>query len=343
MPDTSNLPVGLQSATLAEGPGNNVGDKLGGAGLAFGDLVKQVGMSVAETQRRLNETCAATANSLASTTVDVIAVQATEYYEDGRVKENKNITMPLPLVNFIDPVNYEMATVHLQGVFQASEFKAANLNTTDSSRFGGSASLHLGGWLSSPSAGSGVAAAGAAAASGSGGSYNYASQGSSHTESGSASTQAYEFGQVRMNAEMIPRDDIGVPKPNHIVRGPSLLMVPQELVTDPERPSAEDPLEERSVVVKVTYRRQPTSAAPAGAPIPGASFAIETGGLPWNYCNAAGVVDESPPSELRATDENGVLYFKVRRTFTEGEDTTLRSFALTARIGLVASSVPVNL
>jgi hypothetical protein len=343
MPDIANLPVGLQSATLAEGPGANVGDKLGGAGLAFGDLVKQVGMSVAETQRRLNETCAATANSLASTTVDVIAVQATEYYENGAVKENKNITMPLPLVNFVDPVNYEMANVHLQGVFYASEFKAANVNTTDSSRFGGSASLHLGGFLGSPSAGSGVAAAGAAAASGSGGSYNYASQGSSHTEVSSGSKHSYEFGQVRMNAEMIPRDDIGVPKPNHIVRGPSLLMVPQELVTVPATPSAEHPLRERYTVVKITYRRQPRAASPGGAPIEGASFAIETGGLPWNYCNPAGVVDDSPESTFKETDRNGVLYFKVRRVFTAGEDTTPRSFALSARIGLVASSVPVNL
>lgn len=343
MPDTQNLPVGLQSMTLAEGPANSVGDKLGGAGLAFGDLVKQVGMAVAQTQRRLNETCAATANSLATTTVDVIAVQATEYNEDGTVKDNRNITMPLPLVNFIDPVNYEMATVHLQGVFQASEFKAANLTTTDASRYNGSTSLHLGGWFSGPSAGSGVQQAANAALNGSGGSYNYASQGNTHTESGSATQQAYEFGQVRMNAEMIPRDDIGVPKPNHIVRGPSLLLVPQELKTEPVTPTAEHPLTERSIIVKVTYRRRPTADEPEGTPIEGASFAIETGGLPWNYCSSVGLVDETEASTFKETDEDGVLYVKVRRTFTAGEDTALRSFIVTARIGLIATSVPVNL
>jgi hypothetical protein len=337
MPDTSILPVGLQSTTLAEGVGNTVGDKLGGAGLAFGDLVKQVGMSVAETQRRLNETCAATANALANTTVDVIAVQATEYGDDGSVDANRNITMPLPLVNFIDPVNYEMSEVHLQGVFYASEFKAANLTTTDSSRFNGSASLHLGGWFSGTSAGAGVTAAAAAAASGSGGSYNSATESATHTESGSATKQSYEFGQVRMNAEMIPRDDIGVPKPNHIVRGPSLLLVPQELKTLPQTPTAEHPLTERSVIVKLSYRRR------NGDAIPDASFAVETGGLPWNYCNAAGVVDETDDSEFMETSSAGELYVKVRRTFTAGEDTAMRSFVVTARIGLIATSVPVNL
>lgn len=344
MAETSNLPAGLRSATLAEDAASGLGGTLDGAGMALGDLVKQVGMAVADTQRRLNETCASTANALAGTMVDVVAVRHTEYDDEGNVVEGANITMELPLVGFVDPVNYEMSQVHLQGVFQASEFKSAHAGSSGGSHSHGGASLYLGGYGAGPGVAAGLNAAAGAAQGGAAGGYAYGARSSSSAEYGGAYTHQREFGQVRMNAEMVPRNDIGVPKPRHVVRGPTLLVVPQGVASTPAHPTAESPLAERSSVVKVTYRKRPSQADTVGAPIAGASFAVEADGLQWGYCNAAGtVVDDSDVSTFRQTDANGVLYFKVRRVFAPGEDTAPRSFALSARIGLVQSTVPVAL
>lgn len=338
MPDTTSAPVVQQTA----GPGTNVGDKLDGAGMALGDLVRQVGMSVAETQRRLNESCAATANALASQTVDIVAVRHTDYGDDGTYEATSgDITMPLPLINFVDPVNYEMTQVHLQGVFQATEIRSASNSSSGSTSYYGGSSLHLGGFFSQPGVGGGLNAVANQAASGSGS--GYASQYTNSTQYGAASRQETEFGQVRMNAEMTPRNDIGVPKPRHIIRGPNLMLVPQGILTTPAAPTVDRPLEERRTIVKAVYRRRPSADAKDGAGIVGAWFVVEAGGLEWSYCNAAGVVDDSAISTYTKTDANGELYFAVRRRFTPGEDTTPRAFAVSARIGLVDSTVPVTL
>lgn len=338
MPDTQSAVVQMETA----GPGSNVGNKIDAAGMALGDLVKHVGMSVAATQQALNASCAATANALASTTVDIIAVRHTDYKDDGSYDETSgNIMMPLPLVNFVDPVNYEMTQVHLQGVFYASEIRTGSTSSTESSRYAGGASLHLGGFLSQPGVQNGLNAVTGQAVNGSGA--GWGSQSSTATQSGAASRQETEFGQVRMSAEMTPRNDIGVPKPRHIIRGPSLMLVPQGIATVPAAPTPEHPLEERRTIVKVSYRRRPTETARNGAGIKDASFVVEAGGLDWAYCSQAGVVDESSTSTYTRTNADGELFFVVRRRFTPGEDITPRAFSVSARIGLVNSTVPVML
>jgi hypothetical protein len=338
MPDTQSPAVTVETA----GPGSNVGDKIDTAGMALGDLVKHVGVAVAATQARLNDSCAATANSLATTTVDIIAVRHTDYNDDGTYAETSgNIMMPLPLVNFVDPVNYEMTEVHLQGVFQASEIRSASSYGTDSSRGYAGASLHLGGFFGGASLAGGLNAATSQAQNGSGSGYGSVS--STSSDYGSSSRTETEFGQVRMNAQMTPRNDIGVPKPRHIIRGPSLLLVPLGVATEPRTPTAEAPLEERRVIVKASYVRRPTAARPAGEPIANASFTVETSGLDWSYCSEAGVPDDSSASTYTKTKANGELFFVVRRRFTPGEDTTPRAFSVSARIGLVSSTIPVTL
>ena len=340
MPEINNLPVGLESAALSvTGPGTDVANTLDGAGMALGDLVKHVGMAVAETQRRLNEACADTSNKLASTLVDVVAVRHTKYHDDGRYESGGNITTKLPLINFMDPVNYEMTEVRLQGQFYASEIKSANTTSTDTTRYASSTSVHLGGWLQQPGVANGVNAAAAAAQTGSG--TGYASQSQVGSMNGSASASEYQFGQVRMNAEMTPRNDIGVPKPRHIVRGPTLLLLPRGIVTDPATVTPDAPLRQRSTVVRVSYRRRPAEGQQEGNGIAGKSFTIETSGLDWTFCDSNGVPNET--SAFTQTDNAGDLYFLVRRSCLPGEDTAQRAFTLTARIGLVNASVAVML
>ena len=75
MPNETNLPVGAGTRSLAIVSDANVSGEISQAGVAFGDLVETTGMAVAETQNRLNTTSADSATALASTQVDVIAVQ----------------------------------------------------------------------------------------------------------------------------------------------------------------------------------------------------------------------------------------------------------------------------
>jgi hypothetical protein len=340
MADTTNLPVGMQTGTLSvNGPGTDVAGTLDGAGMALGDLVKQVGMAVAETQRRLNDSCAETANTLAGTLVDVVAVRHTHYNDNGTYASGGNINSRLPLANFMDPVNYHLADVRLQGMFYASEIKSASTTSTDTSRYSSSTSIHLGGFMSQPGLAAGVGAAADAARNGTGS--GYASQYETGTQTGTASASEYQYGQVRMNAEMVPRNDIGVPKPRHVVRGPTLLLLPRGVATRPAVVAPEAPLQERSTVVRVSYRRRPTETAKEGSGIKDASFVVETGGLEWSFCDEDGVKNETV--EYTRTDASGDLYFVVRRGFAPGADTAPRAWTLTARIGLVNASVSIML
>lgn len=340
MPEFSILPAGLESSTLSvTGPGTDVASTLDGAGMALGDLVKQVGMAVAETQRRLNDSCADTANTLANTMVDVVAVRHTRYNDDGSYNTSGNIVTQMPLAAYAEIVNYEVSELRLQGQFYASEIKAANTTSTDTTRHATSTSVHLGGWFQQPGVASGVNAAATAAQTGSG--TGYSMQSHVGTMNGSASASEYQAGQVRMNAEITPRNDIGVPRARHVVRGPSLLLLPRGVTTFPAVVSAEAPLQRRSTVVRVSYRRRPTEGQQQGTGIKDASFVVETSGLEWSFCLENGTPDET--SAATRTDANGDLYFVVRRNFAPGDDTTPRAFTLTARIGLVNASVAVML
>jgi hypothetical protein len=340
MPEFSNLPVGLESGTLSvTGPGTDVASTLDGAGMALGDLVRQVGMAVAETQRRLNENCAETANTLATTMVDVVAVRHTQYNNDGSYRAGGNINSRMPLINYVELVNYEVSDLRLQGQFYASEIKSASTTSTDNTRYASSTSVHLGGWFQQPGVANGVNAAATAAQTGSG--TGYASQSHVGTMTGSASSSEYQAGQVRMNAELTPRDDLGVPKPRHVVRGPSLLLLPRGINTFPATVTEQAPLQWRSCVVRVSYLRRPTEGQQVGTGIKDASFVVETSGLEWNFCQEDGTVDETPASTK--TNAAGDLFFVVRRTFRPGDDTAPRAFTLTARIGLVNASVAVML
>ena len=346
MPDTNHLPVGLGSTTLAEGAESTTAERLEQAGLALGELVKSVGNAVAATQRQMNETCAATANALATTMVDIVAVRHKEYEDDGSLSDTGNLShkMPLPLVNFVDPVNYEMTRVHLQGLFYASDFRSASASSVDTSSAAGSGHLYLGGVFSSPALSGGLSSVAAAAQTGTGADYAYGSQSTTSSQTGTASQQQYDYGTIRMNAEMTPRTDIGVPKPNHVIRGPSVLLVAQNVRQVPTTVTPDAPLQERSSIIHLTFRRRPTAAKPEGELIPGAGFTIEASGLTWEYCDAAGTVDESETSALRTThEETGDLYFVVRRRFEPGADTAPRSFVVTARRGLLQTSIAVSL
>jgi hypothetical protein len=329
-----DLPVGLDTATLALNDPPSTADSQAKAGAALADVVKQVGMAVADTQKRLNEIAANTATSLATTQVDVIAARSKVYDDNGVLTDERNLTMKLPLVNFIDPVNYEVSRVRIQGMFSATEIRtetSVGIQTNVTNQSGG---LLLGPLAFGQTSYQNV---------------------STDTEVGQTYHSDQAYGYVRMNAEIRPRSDIGVPRPNQLIHGPNLLLVPQEVKEDHQGGDPNRPVIARTVIIKLSYRRRADVDHPAGVPIDNQTFAIETPGLLWSFCDSTGR-DENDPAyagyataleNLRKTT-NGELFLKVRRDFPPAagngaapQDTSQQPFIVSARIGMVQNTVAV--
>jgi hypothetical protein len=288
----------------------NAGNSLAAAGSDFGTLIKGVGNAVAQTQVDLTKTSVDSTSALASTIVDVIAVQETTYDDNGNIAESKAFTQKLPLIDFIDPVFYQWTQVRLQGRFLISEIATA-ANAT-SSRFTSkdNSQQHglfviLGGGQTSDS-------------------WTYGtSQVSTHTD------QAQAVGIARMYAQLNPRTNVGVPKPTQVVQGPSLNVVQGEMQ---ELPGGGAAPTSRTLSLLLQLRRMD------GTPIPGKSISVETDGTPWGFSDAA----------KTTTDAAGNLSIKLERTFlatvppAPPPNTAPVPTVVTVRVGLVSNSVTVT-
>jgi hypothetical protein len=295
------IPVGSFTSTLAVGDAN-IQPEIDRAGRSFGNLVLTTGKAVAETQRRLNETGAATATALANTLVDVIALQEKVYDDQGNVSQVLNHVEHLPLVNFIDPVFYEWSQVRLQGVFTAKELASATSS---------SASDHQ----SDNKSGQG----GLLVIFG-GGRTTFDAEGSTK-ETSTNSDSDLSFGNVRMNALLQPRQDVGVPRPTQVIQGPRLAII-HGSVTDVREGTV---LTARTMDVLIQYHRRD------GTPIAGKPISVETPGVSWSFTGA------------QTTDASGNLQIQLRREFLDADaDRTQKDFVVTARIGIVQNSTTVT-
>jgi hypothetical protein len=280
----------------------NVSDELRGAGIAFGTLVERTGAAVAATQLQLDTSSAATASALASTLVNVIAVRERVFRDDGTLDHVTNHVRPLPLISFIDPVFYQWTSVRLQGEFFAREFAASSessSNTSSSSNalFGSGVSMFLGPGL-----------------------LNVSRTSTSRTAEAEVSTDV-SLGRIRASALLEPRDDVGIPKPNQVIRGPRLALIQGEIADEMDGGT----LAGRTMSMLLQFTRRDGSA------IVGKALSIETSGVPWRHLGAG------------VTDAAGQIQSELRRDFLdEDADTTPANFIITARIGLVSNSVTVT-
>jgi hypothetical protein len=282
----------------------NVSDELARSGMSFGKLVELTGNAVAETQSKLNATGAAMASALATTQVDVIAVQESIYDDDGTLDQSRTYTRKLPLVNFIDPVFYEWSAVRLQGEFYASEF-VSGTQTSSSSAAGTSSRANVGFGI--------ILGAG------------YTFYGSSRSSSQATVTASSDrsFGHVRASALLQPRRDIGVPAPRQVTRGPSLSIVAgaiADVMTGGK-------LVARTMSALLELHRQD------GTAITGKAISIETDGAPWSF--------STPGAET--TDASGRVAITLKREFLgDTPDTAPKDVVLSARLGLVSNSTTLT-
>jgi hypothetical protein len=305
MTTSLTVPIGSNTTTLALPGTADVSDELSRAGMSFGKLVELTGKAVAETQLKLNETGAAMASTLATTLVDVIAVQESIYDDAGNLNESKTFTRKLPLINFIDPVFYEWSAVRLQGQFSASEL----VTSTEAS----SSTLALSSGFGGVGISFGVIGVGGIADS------------ISSSNSSSDINQSFDrsFGHVRASALLEPKRDIGVPPPRQVVRGPSLSVIAGEI----KDVITTGVLTARTMSALLELRKQD------GTPIAGKSISIETDGAPWSFT--------TPGAET--TNAAGQVALTLRRDFLGAtSDTTPKDVVLSARLGLVSNSTTLT-
>lgn len=316
--------LGIAGSAMATGTSRGepeVTGELRGAGIAFGDLIRATGEAVANTQRQLNDTSAATATALAQNKVDVIAVQEKIFDDAGTLTEVQTHTRKLPLVNFIDPVFYEWSSVRLQGTFYAREFTSESGSSSSSSASsttsggGGGFSIEFGGISK------GIAAAALGKlAGGSGSSSSDPSSSGSSSQSASASSDI-SMGTMRLNALLRPRRDVGVPRPNQAIQGPRLAVIEGAIV------DVAGPPHVRTLNVLIEYRRRD------GSPIEGKAISIDTHGVPWTFVDAAQV----------ETDEEGRVEIQLRREFLDPDAvTTPIDVVVETHIGMVSNSTTVT-
>lgn len=304
MLNTLLSPVGAGSAALALPGTADVSDELKRSGMSFGKLVEFTGQAVADTQLKLNQTGATMASVLATTQVDVIAVQESIYDDDGNLDESKTFTRKLPLINFIDPVFYEWTAVRLQGQFWAREMVTSN--ESSSSSF-------------SSSSGSGNAGLGIIFGVG----FMADSFSSSKVDTNVDTTSDRSFGHVRASALLQPKRDIGVPAPRQVVRGPSLSVVAGEI----QDQIVGGKIVSRTMSALLELRKRD------GTAISGKAISIETDGAPWTFT--------TPGAET--TDANGQVAITLRRDFLgDTPDTAPKDIILSARLGMVSNSTTLT-
>jgi hypothetical protein len=282
----------------------DVTDELGRSGMSFGKLVELTGKAVADTQLKLNQTGAQMASMLATTQVDVIAVQESVYDDEGNLDASKNYTRKLPLINFIDPVFYEWTAVRLQGQFWATELVSGAQNkTTTTAQKSRTANTGL------------MILLGVGSTSGS------FSSTTSTTEVDASVDRSY--GHVRASALLQPKRDIGVPAPRQVVRGPSLNVVAGEI----QDVNDDTAIVGRTMQALIELRKQD------GTPIAGKSVSIEADGAPWTFT--------TPGAET--TDAAGQLAITLRRDFVgETPDLSPRDVVVSVRLGLVSNNTTLT-
>lgn len=234
----------------------DVSGQLANAGMAFGDLVKLTGKSVADTQTKLNKTAADSTSALAQTLVDVIAVQELDYDDNGNVTGEQTFTQQLPLIDFVDPVLYQWSQVRLQGRFTASQFATTASTDTHSNTSTDS----------SGQAGIGIIF---------GGGYNNFQFDDSQTHVDTSFRVEDSVGLIRMNAVLEPRHDIGVPKPRQAIVGPQI-SIDAGPIADVGAPATA-----RTMEAVITFTNS------AGDPIANKELAIDTQGVAWAYKTGA--------------------------------------------------------
>jgi hypothetical protein len=284
----------------------DVTDELKKGGLAFGELVKATGLSVAKTQRELEKTAADSISALSTQNVEIIAAELVQYNDQGAITDVQTVKQQLPLITIVDPPVYQWENVRLQAMLFAREVASESTSTTTTAAVTSSFSTSAGLLFGSARA-------------------SFQASGSRTTVT-AEETSDVSVGIMRLNALLTPRKDTGIPKPRQIVEGPSLRIVRGPL--DPVSAPAADGVRTRAQHLTIEYRNA------EGEPITGKKISVDTDGVSWTF-------DDGVDAE---TDAEGEVALTLTRLIPDGGDpNTPLDVVVSARIGLVQDTLSVSM
>ncbi|GAA4569161.1 hypothetical protein [Planotetraspora kaengkrachanensis] len=186
---------------------SNVADEMTGNGVAFGELVKSVGLAVAAAQSELDKNLRETAKALSETQIDVIAVFEQQIKDDDGTMDKGEVHMQkLPLINYLMPTAYQWRRVYLEADANVQEFNSRSGFNVQQRAFSAGASV---------SGGFGLFGGGMNAS---------ASTSYSNTSTGvdASVSQDLAAGKLHMEATLEPRSDVQLPRPFVLQKGPRL-------------------------------------------------------------------------------------------------------------------------
>jgi len=193
---------------VAQASPAEITDELEKGGPAFGSFVKSVGLAVAEAQTNLDKTLVETAKALSDTQIDVIAVFEQEINDNGEMTTGKVHKEKLPLINYIMPTAYKWDRVYLQADMKVKEFNGSNgfnikgSSTSFTAGASGGYGLMQGGWNVR-------------------GDTRFTTGGFQQSVDTSDSRDE-AAGDLHLEAELVEREDIQLPRPFVLQKGPRL-------------------------------------------------------------------------------------------------------------------------
>jgi hypothetical protein len=293
---------------------SNVSDELTGNGVAFGEMVKSVGLAVAAAQTALDKTLVDTAKALSETEINTVAVFEQKIKDDdGTMEKGEVHIQKLPLTNYLMPTAYQWSRVYLEADANVQEFNSRTGFNVQQKSFsmnasaGGSYSL-FGGFRGGASTSMGF--------------------GSASTGVDTAMSTDLAAGKLHMEATLEPRSDIELPRPFILQKGPrmQLLVGARETLhegNDPTKPVT-------GTKVTLTAALQKTNGDPMEA---GKTLSVSLSDPTLLY-------DLNPSGQ---TDGNGKMTITVKREGAAFDPTTPIRAMVRVSFGLVSASAGIAL
>lgn len=290
---------------------SSVTDELSGGGVAFGEFVKSVGLAVAAAQTELDKTLVSTAKELSNTSIDTVAVFEQQIKDDDGTMDKGTVHIQkLPLTNYLMPTAYNWRRVFLEANMNVQEFNARSGFNIQQKSFSADARIRgsygmLGGSIS--------------------GSAGFAYGQSSSNVDASVSTDV-AAGTLHMEATLEPRDDVALPRPFVLQKGPTL-----QLLVGARKAIHQDNDETKPVIgqkVDLTAHLKKTD----GSDNSGKDLSISISEPLLTY--------ETTASK---TDANGEVKLTVKREGAAFDPTTPLKAIVRVSFGLVTSSVGISL
>jgi hypothetical protein len=305
----ANGPLGV-GETAAD---SAVSDELTGNGVAFGEMVKSVGLAVAAAQSALDKTLVDTAKALSETEIQTVAVYEQQINDaDGTMQKGNVQLQKLPLTNFIPLTPYAWTRVYLEADANVQEFNSrTGFNIQQRSASAGT----------SFSANAGLFGLGGSAK-------GAASFGTSSTGVDSSLSTDLAAGKLHMEATLEPRTDIEVPQPFIVQKGPRMQLLVGARESLHEDNDATKPVTGTKVVLTAVLQKTDGSPMEAGKP------------LSVNISDTTVQYDMTPSGQ---TDANGKMTITVKREGAAFDPTTSLGAVVRVSFGLVTASAGIAL